>query len=155
MANDPSPKMLLIEDDPGFLYLMRRYADRAGCQLIATSEVPKALALAQSEQPTVVLVSERPGATGQEIVRGLEASPATRHIPIFLCSTSDAAPPNWRDEVDGYLLKPVMYEDFLNILAEASIRAEPAGEAVPEAIEPVADLSATEQNSNRRRPNHA
>jgi chemotaxis family two-component system response regulator PixH len=132
MADDPSPKMLLIENDPGFLYLMRRYADRAACQLIATSEVRKALALAETEQPTLVLVSDRPGATGHEIVRGLEANPATRHIPVFLCSTSDAAPPAWRDEVDGYLVKPIMYEDFLNLLAGARIRTEPAGEAAPE-----------------------
>jgi CheY-like chemotaxis protein len=141
MADDPSPKMLLVENDPGFLYLMRRYADRSACQLIATSEVREALAFAETEQPTLVLVSDRPGATGHEIVLGLEANPATRHIPVFLCSTSDAALPPWRDEVDGYLVKPVMYEDFLNILAEAGIRAEPAGgaaqEAVPDAKNPL------------------
>jgi CheY-like chemotaxis protein len=132
MADPAPPKMLLVESDPGFLYLLRRYTDRAACQLIATAEVQEALSLAQTEQPTFVLVSDRPGATGQEIVQGLKANPDTRHIPIFLCSTSDAAPSAWRDEVDGHLVKPIMYEDFLNLLAEASIKAEPAGEAAPE-----------------------
>jgi CheY-like chemotaxis protein len=132
MADQSSPKMLLVENDPGFLYLLRRYADRVGCQLIATAEVQAAFALAQTEQPTFVLVSDRPGATGQEIVQGLKANPVTRNIPVFLCSTSDAAPSAWRDEVDGHLVKPIMYEDFLNLLSEASIKAEPAREAAPE-----------------------
>jgi CheY-like chemotaxis protein len=114
--------MLLVEDDPGSVYLIRRYADRAGCQLLVTAEAGEALALAHAERPALALVSDRPGATGLEIVRGLEGNPATRHIPVFLCSTSDAAPPRWRDEVDGYLVKPVMYEDFVNMLAEAGVQ---------------------------------
>lgn len=159
MGDDLSRKMLLVEDDPGFLYLLRRYADRAACQLIATAEVQEALSLAQTEQPNFVLVSDRPGATGQEIVQGLKANPVTRHIPIFLCSTSGAAPSAWRDEVDGHLVKPIMYADFLNILAEAGGATGPAKEAVreavPEAAESVPSPSVTDVIPNRRRPDHA
>jgi CheY-like chemotaxis protein len=124
---------LLVESDPGFLYLLRRYADRAACHLIATGDAREALTLAQAQRPTLVLVGDRPDVTGQEVVRGFRANPATRHIPVFLGLTSDSVPPAWIDEVDGHLVKPIMYEDFLNLLAEAGIKAVPAAEAAPEA----------------------
>ena len=151
MADQPLPKVLLVEDDPGFLYLIRRYAETAGCELFAAADFQKALALAETERPTLVLVSDRPGVTGQELVRDLAANPATRHIPIFLCSTSDSAPSTWREAATGFLLKPVMYEDFLNILAEAGRAVQPAAS---QAASSTIRLPATDLDYDRRRPNN-
>ena len=56
------PKLLLVENDPYFIYLLKLYAEQSGFSVVNTSSGSGVFALAQQEQPAViVLESELPG----------------------------------------------------------------------------------------------
>ncbi len=123
MAESLPPKILLVEDDPQFVYLLKRYAGKSGCQLLWAEQPGAAVAVAQQEQPDLVILDMLyPEANGGQVLRALAADPTTRHIPVVLCSSSEAALQGWKEEADGHLLKPVLYDDFINLLVETGVQ---------------------------------
>jgi CheY-like chemotaxis protein len=119
-------KVMLIEDDPEFIYLMQRYARASGCQLIHPASASQAVRVAESERPELVLLDITPGEhDSRAVLASLKAGRATCHIPLYLCSASEAALREWEHQAEGCLLKPVMYEDFLAILTKVSTQVRP------------------------------
>ena len=115
-------KVMLVEDDPQFVYLLQRYARSSGCQLVHTGSAGEAVLLALKERPDLILLDTILGATeGWQILRALKADPTACKIPVFVCSASEAALRAYEEQADGCLLKPVMYEDFLAALAEIKL----------------------------------
>jgi CheY-like chemotaxis protein len=116
------PLILLVDDDPQFIYLMQRYAGTSGCRLISASGENQAIALAQQTQPALVIVGVMlAGVSGQTILRTLKSAPATCHIPIVLCSTLETPLYDWEEEADARLLKPILVDDFLATLVSMGI----------------------------------
>jgi CheY-like chemotaxis protein len=114
-----SPKVMLIEDDPQFVYLIQRYAQKSGSQLILADSARQAANLAQQELPDLILLDiALSGTDGWQVLGALKADPITRKMPVFVCSASEVATRGWEDQADGCLLKPVMYEDFVAALAQ-------------------------------------
>jgi len=114
--------VLLVEDDLLFTYLIERYAARGGFMLVSTTRGEEALALAQSEKPAVIVLDIMlPGMDGWEVLRLLKSSPATRDIPVVLCSALDEEARGLEAGADGYLHKPVLYRDFLAMLEEVEV----------------------------------
>ncbi len=110
-------QVLLIEDDPQFVYLIQRYADTSGCLLLHASSFDQALALARQERPNLILLElASPNANSSQILHALKADPFTCRIPVFLCSTNEAILAESEEQADGCLLKPVMYQDFVTAL---------------------------------------
>ncbi len=117
------PKIMLVEDDPQFVYLIQRYAHRSGCQIIHVDSISEAVPLAQKELPHLILLDL--GLNGMDdwrsqswrFLQALKADPVTGKIPVFVCSASEVATRGWEEYADGCLLKPVMYEDFMTALA--------------------------------------
>ena len=113
-----SPKVMLVEDDPQFVYLIQRYARSSGCQVAHVDSVNQAVPLAQQEQPDLILLDiPQSGTTSWQVLQALKADPATRKIPVFVCSASEVATRGWEEYAEGCLLKPVMYEDFMAALS--------------------------------------
>jgi CheY-like chemotaxis protein len=111
-------KVMLVEDDPQFVYLIQRYARSSGCQLIHVDSISQAVSQAHNELPDLVLLDlALNGTDGWQILQALKADPGTSTIPVFICSASEVATRGWEDYADGCLLKPVMYEDFMAALA--------------------------------------
>ena len=121
MSQPSLPKVILIEDDPQFVYLIQRYARSSGCQLIHVDLISQAVSLAQKELPNLILLDlALNGTSGWQVLQALKADPVTSKIPVFICSASEVATRGWEEYADGCLLKPVMYEDFLTALAATS-----------------------------------
>ena len=112
-------KVLLLEDDPQFVYLIQRYAEASGCLLIHAANAHQALILAQQNPPDLILIDIAPGtlSNGWQILGDLKLNPITSHIPAYICSANDTVMHLWIDRADGFLVKPVMYEDFSTILS--------------------------------------
>ncbi len=118
-ARNYAMQVLLIEDDPQFVYLIERYASSSGCSLVrlATGDREKLLAL--QERPDLILFdigldSER----GWQFLQECKSSLVTYMAPVYICSANDQAVLGWEERVDGCLMKPVMFEDFVHVLTK-------------------------------------
>jgi CheY-like chemotaxis protein len=119
-----APVVLIIEDDPESVCLWQRYADQSGFRTISTGMGEEALRLAQRERPALVVLDILlPDIGGWEVLETLKANPATSDIPVLICSALEEKRSGLAREADGYLQKPVLYEDFL--IALSNIGLEP------------------------------
>jgi putative two-component system response regulator len=107
---DSRPKLLVVDDEPLNLQVLRQILQQ-DYQLIFARDGEKALALADTEQPHLILLDiMMPGLTGLETCQRLKQNPQTRDIPvIFVTALADD-----RDETEGfsvgcvdYITKPV------------------------------------------------
>ena len=134
-----SPRVMLVEDDPQFAYLIQRYARSSGCQLIHVDSISQAVSLAKKELPDLILLDFALNGTDDwlrqswQVLQSLKADPITSTIPVFICSASEVATRGWEDYADGCLLKPVMYEDFIAALAATTshLPSDAAAQHVP------------------------
>jgi putative two-component system response regulator len=104
---DGRPLLLVVDDESANLQLMRRLLDE-DYRLLFAKDGPRALELAGTEQPDLILLDVMmPGMSGHEACRLLKAAPATARIPvIFVTALTDAV-----DEVAGFEIGAV---DYLN-----------------------------------------
>ena len=109
-ALDCRPKLLLVDDEPTNLQVLRHILQQ-DYRLLYAKDGRRALELAASERPELIQLDVMmPGITGLETCRWLKADAATAAIPvIFVTALADA-----RDEVEGfeagavdYITKPV------------------------------------------------
>src|SRR4051812_41802183 len=81
----PTRTILVVDDEPGIVTIVRDYLDRAGFRVLAAGDGNTALRLARSERPSLMLLDLMlPGIDGLEITRSLRRDPATRHMPIIM-----------------------------------------------------------------------
>jgi CheY-like chemotaxis protein len=73
MGEDVRPVIMVVEDDPASVYLMRHYAGKAGHRVVSLSSGKGALGLAPRERPEVVLL----------------ADPDTRDAAVAICLGQD------------------------------------------------------------------
>lgn len=115
------PAILLIDDDPGIAYLFQRYATTSGCRLLTTSSASCAVALAQREQPALIILDLLLAPfDGWQVVQQLKADQQTQAIPLAICSA--LLERERIGEEGAYCLpKPVMYDDFLALLVQTGV----------------------------------
>ena len=127
-------KVMLVEDDSQFVYLIQRYARSSDCQLIHVDSISQAVSQAHKELPDLVLLDlVLDGVDGWQVLQALKADPVTSKIPVFICSANEVATRGWEEYAEGCLLKPVMYEDFVAALAATSYHppSDTAAQQVP------------------------
>lgn len=121
--------VLLVQEDPEFAYVIERYAASRGCEFnkIRIGQFDALAAL--QERPDVILLDIGVSLeSSRRFFIECKTNAKTRQTPVYVCSASEAIVQEWEDLVEGCLLKPVMYEDFVEILAEidASLSAKRA-----------------------------
>ena len=117
MTIDPLPTLLLIADHPQLIYLIRRYAEQSGCQVVDEGRLDMALELARRELPAMVLLYLMPDVHDDwSSLRHLRAALTPYGIPITIISAiADEA----RAREEGaacWLWQPVMFADFRTAL---------------------------------------
>ena len=102
---DSRPTLLVVDDEPLNLQVLRQILQQ-DYQLIFARDGEKALALAQSEQPQLILLDiMMPGLTGLETCERLKQNPSTQDIPVvFVTALADD-----RDETEGFAMGCVDY----------------------------------------------
>lgn len=117
-----APTILLIDHDPGFTYLLQRYARTSGCRFMSASTAEAALDMVRDEPPDLIMIHMLlPPLDGQHVAQLLKVNPLTEHIPVILCTAVAEHGPGWDESADYCLPKPVMYGDFLAVLAKAGV----------------------------------
>ena len=120
------PAALIVEDDMTCVYLWQRYMKRSGFRAISTQEGKGALDMARQEKPDLVVLDVMlPDIDGWEVLQALKADPSTCDIPVLICSALREEKRIITKEADGYLQKPILYEDFLAALSSMHLEPEP------------------------------
>ena len=122
MASTSTPKILLVDSDPQFIYLMKRYVDNCGFILILAGWSANIIDLVVKEKPNLIFISvSHPEADSPGLMRTLKSSSSTSNIQIVLCIASEAVLQDWMLISYECLIQPVMYSDFIRIVSEAGL----------------------------------
>jgi signal transduction histidine kinase/CheY-like chemotaxis protein len=95
---DKPQKILLIDDDPAYRYLMKQLLLNTPLSILEAANGQEGLALAQSEQPTaIVLDLEMPEMGGFDVLKQLRHNSVTSSIPVIIHSSAqlDAEADSW------------------------------------------------------------
>jgi CheY-like chemotaxis protein len=124
-AGSKPPTIMVVEDTPSSLYLMRRLVEKHGCHMVSTGLGELALEVARKEQPAAIVLDVLlPGISGWDVLRALKADRATRRIPVLLCSVLDEEVRGREEGASGYLHKPVLCSDFAAALGGIGLRPQ-------------------------------
>ena len=76
-------RVLLVEDAAELRLLLELVLESEGFVVLASADGPEGLQAARDERPDVVLLDvQLPGLDGSEVLRALQADPATASIPV-------------------------------------------------------------------------
>jgi PAS domain S-box-containing protein len=116
--------VLYVEDNPENLQLVEEiFARRPELQLLTARDAPSGIALARSQQPSIILMDiHLPGMSGLKALKVLREDPATQHIPVVALSANAMA-----TEIESgleagffrYVTKPIKVDAFMAVLDAA------------------------------------
>jgi CheY-like chemotaxis protein len=125
-----SPVVLYLEDSADNVLLVERLLRRrGGTELRVADNARDGLAAASDERPDLILLDNHlPDATGEDVLRALNASASTAGIPVIIVSGDSAresADQLHAAGADEILIKPFNIHEFLTIVGR--YLPEPAG----------------------------
>ncbi len=114
-------RVLIIEDNPANMTLAAFLLESAGHAVIRATDAEAGLLLAREQQPDLILMDiQLPGMDGLEATALLKGSDATRAIPVIALTALAMKGDEQRIRAagcDGYIAKPMRYNDFLAAVA--------------------------------------
>lgn len=117
----PGADVLVIEDDPSAVRLLRTYLEADGYGVRVAADGPSGLAEARAHQPAAILLDILlPGMDGWEVLRELKADPALRDVPVIVVTVVDERGLGLALGATDYFLKPVDRTALLARLARYS-----------------------------------
>ena len=106
----PLGRVLIVDDEVANVELLARRLEAIGCQTQVASSGERAIALAKSEQPDLILLDVMmPGIDGWQTCRRLKSQPETADIPVIFVTARDRSEDVSKGfEVGGidYIAKP-------------------------------------------------
>lgn len=103
-------RILIVDDDADTLRLVGLMLQRQGYEVIAASNGPQALKVAEEEEPDLILLDVMmPEMDGYEVARRLRANPITASTPILMFTAKsqiDDKLVGFESGADDYLTKP-------------------------------------------------
>jgi signal transduction histidine kinase/DNA-binding response OmpR family regulator len=107
-AARPGTDVLVIEDDPSAVRLLRTYLETDGYGVRIARDGPSGLAEARARAPAaIVLDILLPGTDGWEVLREFKADPILRDVPVIIVSVVDERGLGLALGAVDYFLKPV------------------------------------------------
>jgi len=112
-----SKKLLLIDDDPNLILLVKDYLEFKGYQVISAENGREALNILDKETPDMIICDVMmPEVDGYSLVQQIRENPTIRAIPIMLLSAKGQS----QDRVKGlttgadvYMVKPFEPEELV------------------------------------------
>jgi DNA-binding response OmpR family regulator/anti-sigma regulatory factor (Ser/Thr protein kinase) len=113
----PLPKILVVDDQPINVQLLKRKLEREGMQVVAAYSGQEALDLVQPEKPELILLDVMmPDMDGIEVCQRLQDSEDTRSIPIIFVTARSSK----EGKLEGlgvgavdYITKPIDLDETL------------------------------------------
>lgn len=76
--------VLLVDDYPDALDVWEIFLTAAGCQVMTASDGARALTIAKSERPDIIVMDlQMPGLSGPSVAAALREESTTAHIPLI------------------------------------------------------------------------
>ncbi len=132
-------KILVVDDDVDTLRLVGLMLQRQGYQIVAASNGHQALALAQNENPDLILLDVMmPDMDGYEVTKQLRGIPVTSKTPIIMFTAKsqvDDKVAGFEAGVDDYLTKPTQPRElFAHVKAVLARSGQGKGAPVEETV---------------------
>ena len=109
--------VLAIDDDPQVIALYERYLTAQGYHVVALTEPAKAKDRVKELKPfAVTLDIMMPNIDGWTVLTDLKSDPATREIPIIICSIVEQTDKGFNLGAADYLVKPILEDDLVHAL---------------------------------------
>jgi two-component system alkaline phosphatase synthesis response regulator PhoP len=112
------PKLLVVEDDPDIAAALVKYAEHRGYRPFATDNGLKAVELAKTERPEVILLDiALPGLDGRDVMVQLKASGVTNHAVVIFVTARDGQSDRLLGlelGADDYEGKPLVFATLFN-----------------------------------------
>lgn len=123
-----SKKILLVDDEPEIITLMKRRLTKAGYNVLTANNGTEGLELAKKERPDIVILDVMmPGLSGYEICRILKMDPEYQSLKIILLTGRDQLVDKETSEqikADAYVNKPfdpnIIFEKIKKLLNKKS-----------------------------------
>jgi two-component system cell cycle response regulator DivK len=110
-------RVLIIEDSPVNMLLTVAILERAGHEPLMAETAAEGLGMARQERPDVILMDiQLPDMDGLAATRLIRADPLLRDIPVIAVTAfamKGDAETMLRAGCDGYVTKPIRYQEFL------------------------------------------
>ena len=111
----PGELILIVEDNPNNLKLMRDVLQFRGYTTIEAETGEAGVTLALARQPALILMDvQLPGMDGSTAMKALKANPSTQRIPIIAMTALAMKGDKERllaEGFDGYMSKPVAIKE--------------------------------------------
>ncbi|MDR4497315.1 MAG: response regulator [Candidatus Scalindua sp.] len=103
--------ILIIEDDPGFVKILRELSHEHGFKCLIAGDGKTGLDFALYYKPSAIILDiGLPVINGLSVMTRLKEDPETRHIPVHIVSATDNKSDAMRMGAVNYLTKPVSQE---------------------------------------------
>ncbi len=114
-------RILVVDDSPTERYVLNELLTGNGYQVITAENGEEGIAKARTELPDLILMDVvMPGLNGYQATRTLTRDPATRSIPVIVCTTKGQETDKiWglRQGAHDYMVKPVNGQELLAKIA--------------------------------------
>jgi two-component system cell cycle response regulator DivK len=114
-------RVLIVEDNPANMKLAIFLLQSAGHTVLSATDAEAGLTLARDERPELILMDiQLPGIDGLEAIALLKRDDATRTIPVIALTALAMKGDEKRIRAagcDGYIAKPMRYQEFLATVA--------------------------------------
>jgi CheY-like chemotaxis protein len=114
--------ILIIEDDPSTVRLLREFLEPAGYAVTAAPTGEAGLAIAKERAPAAIILDVLlPGLDGWEVLRRLKAETGLRDVPVVIVTVVDERGIGLALGAVDYLVKPVERGALLACLARHTL----------------------------------
>lgn len=111
--------ILIIEDDREFAKILIKMARQKGYKALAAGEGRIGIFMAQSFQPTAIILDlGLPDVDGEAVLESLKHDLSTRHIPVHVISAQSPSPVIRQKGALGYLAKPASLEALAEVFSQ-------------------------------------
>lgn len=122
----PSAKILVVDDDPDFVEIMRTVLEAQQYQVISASNGQQGMAMVKAEHPDLLLLDVMMSSVldGLNVSEQLASDPDARFMPIIMISSiadtphAQMFPMEEMPHMDAWLSKPVDPKTLLAKVAE-------------------------------------
>ena len=121
-SNGDTKTILAIDDDSQVIGLYTRYLQPQGFHVVPLTDPTRAVEMAKGIKPfAITLDIMMPGVDGWKVLDTLKSDPATRNIPVIVCSIIDELDKGYNLGATDYLVKPILEDDIVNALDKINI----------------------------------
>jgi signal transduction histidine kinase/CheY-like chemotaxis protein len=109
--------LLVIEDDPGAVRLLREYLEPAGYGMRVAPDGEAGIRMAGERRPAAIILDVLlPGIDGWEVLRRLKHDAGLRDVPVVIVTVVDERQVGLALGAADYLVKPVQREALVGVL---------------------------------------